>query len=82
VTVTDNGTQQSVTVTTGVVGPDLTEIASGLTEGQTVVLADLTAAIPTSTASSRAGSGALGAGSGFTGGTGGGPGGGAPPGGG
>ena len=57
VTVTDDGTQQSAAVTTGVVGPDLTEMASGPTAGR-VGIADLTAAIPTSTASSRAGGGA------------------------
>jgi hypothetical protein len=57
VIVQDNGTQQTVPVTTGVVGQDLTEITSGLTAGQTVVLADLTAPIPTSTAATRAGAG-------------------------
>lgn len=57
VVVQDNGTQQTVPVTIGVVGQSLTEITSGLTAGQTVVLADLTAPIPTSTAATRAGAG-------------------------
>jgi len=57
VTVLNGASQQTVSVTTGVVGQDLTEITSGLNAGQTVVLADLTAAIPTSTAATRPGTG-------------------------
>jgi RND family efflux transporter MFP subunit len=64
VVVQDNGTQQTVPVTIGVVGRELTEITSGLTAGQTVLLADLTAPIPTSTAAIRAGAGFGGGGGG------------------
>jgi hypothetical protein len=57
VTVLNGTSQQTVDVTTGVVGQDLTEITSGLNAGQTVVLADLGAPIPTSTAATRPGAG-------------------------
>jgi multidrug efflux pump subunit AcrA (membrane-fusion protein) len=62
VTVVQNGAQSTVAVTVGAVGTNLTEISSGLTEGQEVVLADLTAALPTSTASTRTAAGLGGAG--------------------
>ena len=86
VTVLDGETTSLVTVTSGAVGVDRTEIVSGLTAGQLVVLADLNEAIPTATASTsaRSGSGLGGSGLGGSGGgaAGGGPagGGGAPPG--
>lgn len=43
----DDGTAQTVSVTTGAVGPEYTEIASGLTKGQQVVLADLSLKLST-----------------------------------
>ncbi len=85
VDVYSGGKATTTLVTLGVVGQDLVQIKSGLRAGQRVVLADLSAAIPTSTTNfgrNRSGSGSL---TGLTGGTGtgGGPafGGGGPPGG-
>jgi hypothetical protein len=49
VQVMDGGTVTSTSVTVGAIGPDRIQILSGLTSGQQVVLADLAAAIPTST---------------------------------
>jgi HlyD family secretion protein len=75
-----NGSKQStVRVTIGVAGTDLTQIKSGLTAGQKVVLADLSQPLPgsasssTTTTTGRAGGGAAGgaaggAGGGFAGG--------------
>lgn len=48
VTVLDDGTPTDVTVQTGAVGPTWTEITDGLDLGQTVVLADIDAPLPTS----------------------------------
>ncbi|MFT3853082.1 MAG: HlyD family efflux transporter periplasmic adaptor subunit [Ilumatobacteraceae bacterium] len=77
--VTTDGTQHTVdvadgtTVTTtrvevGVVGPVWTEITSGLTEGQQVVLAELDAALPSSATSSSNSSSSGGGFGGFPGG--------------
>jgi HlyD family secretion protein len=51
VTVVEDGKATRTRVTTGLVGPALTEIADGLDAGETVVLADLDAAMPTSSSS-------------------------------
>jgi RND family efflux transporter MFP subunit len=61
------------TVHVATVGPALTEVVSGLTVGQRVVLADLDAAVPSSSTmlTGRAGVGGFGAGGGFAGGRGG-----------
>jgi RND family efflux transporter MFP subunit len=59
VTMVANGVTESVTVTIGAVGTDRTQILSGLSAGDSVVLADLTEPLPTSTASTRA-AGAIG----------------------
>jgi multidrug efflux pump subunit AcrA (membrane-fusion protein) len=71
-----NGNVQSVRVTTGAVGPTYTEITSGIRPGDTVVLANLSEPLPTSsTGSAFAGVGALEGGGGsfhFVGGGGGG----------
>jgi multidrug efflux pump subunit AcrA (membrane-fusion protein) len=53
VTVLAAGKTTSVPVHVGVVGAEQTEITSGLQAGQTVVLADLRAAVPASNTSSR-----------------------------
>jgi trimeric autotransporter adhesin len=53
VTVLKNGTTSTARVTVGAVGPDLTEIDSGLTAGQRVVLADLDEPLPTSNTNAR-----------------------------
>ncbi|MFI5100392.1 MAG: efflux RND transporter periplasmic adaptor subunit, partial [Actinomycetes bacterium] len=64
VTVLDAGTPRRTIVTVGAVGPLYTQITRGLTAGQQVVLADVDAAIPTSTLNNRfarfAGAGGLG----------------------
>lgn len=52
VKVLDNGTAKDVTVQRGAVGSELTQITSGLTEGQKVVLADLSVPMVSSTRSS------------------------------
>jgi HlyD family secretion protein len=52
VEVLDGGSTKRVTVQVGVVGDTWTEIKSGLTEGQHVVLADLAEALPDSATSS------------------------------
>lgn len=65
VSVFGQGKVQPTRVTLGVRGPDLTQILSGLRPGQQVVLADLTAALPTATTSGRLGAG-IGAGLGGT----------------
>jgi len=66
VTVVENGVTSTEAVTVGAIGTDVTQILSGLTAGQSVVLAALTAALPTSTANTRA-AGALGGAGGFGG---------------
>jgi multidrug efflux pump subunit AcrA (membrane-fusion protein) len=64
-------------VTVGAVGPELTQITAGLKTGQRVVLADFSAALPTSSTNVRFGGGGGFGGGGFGGGggnfTGGGP---------
>jgi len=74
VTVVTGTTTKRQIVTVGAIGPQYTQITQGLTAGQTVMLADLAAPIPTSTLNSRfariAGAGGLG-GLGGTGGLGG-----------
>ena len=73
-----NGKLTAVTVQVGVIGPLRTQITSGLKAGQTIVLADLHAALPTSNianavAGNGGGGGLLGgSGGGITGGGGGG----------
>jgi RND family efflux transporter MFP subunit len=60
VTVLDGGEVSTVSVTVGTVGSTWTEITDGVTVGQTVVLADLSRALPgsaTSSSSSSSGSG-------------------------
>lgn len=68
VSVLEGGSTTSTGVTVGLVGPDRTQITSGLTPGQTVVLANLNAALPTSTVNQGRFGGGLG---GFGGGLGG-----------
>lgn len=70
VTVLNNGKPSTVAVEVGVVGAVQTEITAGVDAGQTVVLADLKAAVPSSNADSRIASRF---GSGLTGGNAGGP---------
>ena len=52
----DDGTTKTVIVSVGVVGTEWTEITSGLTTGQQVVLANLTEPLPSSATSSSNGS--------------------------
>ena len=63
-----NGKLQNNDVTLGIMGDDLTQVKSGVTPGDTVVLADLSEPVPTSNSTSGfAGVGALtGGGPGFT----------------
>jgi ABC-type hemin transport system substrate-binding protein len=70
VTLMQNGKPVRQSVTTGAVGATVTEIVSGLTPGQTVVLADTTAAVPASstTANTRGFGGGGFGGGGFGGG--------------
>jgi multidrug efflux pump subunit AcrA (membrane-fusion protein) len=49
VTLVAGSTRSTVPVGVGAVGPDLTEVTSGLQEGQTVALADLHQPLPSST---------------------------------
>ena len=63
-----NGVASRALVKTGYAGTLITQVMSGLSAGQQVVLADLSTALPTNTTSSRR----LGVGSGTTGGLGGG----------
>lgn len=68
VTVLDGTKSRTIRVSVGLVGPDRTQITSGLTPGQTVVLADLNSALPTSTVNqTRFGGGGFGGGLGGTG---------------
>jgi RND family efflux transporter MFP subunit len=50
-----NGKESTVRVTLGAVGRELTQVTDGLQNGDQVVLANLDASIPTSTASTRTG---------------------------
>jgi RND family efflux transporter MFP subunit len=63
-----NGTETVTPVQVGVLGSELTEIRSGLQQGDTVVLADLDQAIPSSTASTNRFGGGAGIGGGLGGG--------------
>ena len=67
VTVVSGGKTSTARVTVGLVGPDRTQITAGVTPGQTVVLADLSSALPTSTVNQGRFGGGFGAG--FGGGT-------------
>jgi HlyD family secretion protein len=49
VTVMENGKPERVRVTVGATGPELTQITSGLSVGEQVVLADLSTPLPTNT---------------------------------
>jgi uncharacterized membrane protein YgcG len=69
VTVLTNGTAKPTPVQVGAVGPDLTQIVSGLQPGQQVVLADLSQPLPSATTGTRTGGfGGAGGGGGFGGG--------------
>jgi trimeric autotransporter adhesin len=80
VSVLKGSTMSTVRVTVGAVGPDRTEITSGLAEGQRVVLAELDQPLPTNSANANArrlgvgggglGGAGLGGGTGFGGGAG------------
>jgi multidrug efflux pump subunit AcrA (membrane-fusion protein) len=67
VTVVSGAKTSTVPVQVGAIGPDLTEIKSGLQEGQQVMLADLNQPLPSNTTNRG-----LGGGGGFGGGAGGG----------
>ncbi|MET0433824.1 MAG: biotin/lipoyl-binding protein, partial [Cellulomonas sp.] len=60
VQVLSGGTVESVEVARGAVGPELTEIASGLTEGDEVVLADLSQSLVSDDSGSSSGLSGLG----------------------
>ena len=89
VSVLKGGTESTVRVNVGAIGPDRTEITSGLVEGQRVVLANLDEPMPTNSANVNprrlgvggtgglGGAGGIGGGAGFGGGAGSGGGGGA-----
>jgi HlyD family secretion protein len=57
VTVVSGGKTSTVPVQVGATGPDLTQITSGLQEGQTVMLADLNAPLPSNTTTRGLGGG-------------------------
>ncbi len=79
VKVVKNGKTSAVTVTTGLVGDDGTQIKSGLTAGETIVIGSVSTATTTTgtTGTTGTGTGGFGTGTGgFGGGTGGGTGGG------
>jgi multidrug efflux pump subunit AcrA (membrane-fusion protein) len=57
VTVVSGSKTGTVRVQVGAVGPDLTQITSGLQEGQTVMLADLNAPLPSNTTNRGLGTG-------------------------
>ena len=69
VQVLTNGVPTTTAVTVGAIGNDLTQILSGVTAGQQVVIADLSASLPTATTTASAGvvGGLGGAGSGGAG---------------
>jgi HlyD family secretion protein len=69
VMVLSGSTTRTTPVQVGAVGPDLTEITSGLQEGQQVVIADLNAPLPSNTTTrlGGGGGGGLGGGGGFGG---------------
>jgi hypothetical protein len=50
-----NGVPTTAAVTVGAIGNDLTQIVSGVTAGQQVVIAELSAALPTATTTAGAG---------------------------
>jgi multidrug efflux pump subunit AcrA (membrane-fusion protein) len=68
VTMLANGKTSTVSIQIGNVGTDRTAVTSGLTGGQTVVLADLGQAIPSSNATTRIGGGGAFTGGGLGGG--------------
>ena len=82
VSVLKGGTESTVRVNIGAIGPDRTQITSGLVEGQRVVLADLDEPTPTNSANVNprrlgvggtgglGGAGGIGGGAGFSGGAG------------
>jgi trimeric autotransporter adhesin len=70
VTVLQGHTTSTARVTLGVVGPDNTQITSGLKAGQVVVLADLKQAVPSSNIANRLGGTGSGLGGALTGATG------------
>jgi len=59
VQVLTNGVPTTTAVTVGAIGNDLTQILSGVTAGQQVVIADLSAALPTATTTAAAGAGGV-----------------------
>jgi hypothetical protein len=59
VQVLTNGVPTTTAVTLGAIGNDLTQIVSGITAGQQVVIADLSAALPTATTTAAAGAGVV-----------------------
>jgi HlyD family secretion protein len=61
VMVLSGSTTRTMPVQTGAIGPDLTEIKSGLQEGQQVVIADLNAPLPSNTTTRLGGAGGGGA---------------------
>jgi HlyD family secretion protein len=70
VTVLQGHTTSNVRVTVGVIGPEMTQITSGLQAGQVIVLADLKQAVPSSNLANRFGTGTGGLGGALTGSTG------------
>jgi trimeric autotransporter adhesin len=67
VRVLKGGQVTATRVTVGAVGPVRTQIVSGLKAGQRVVLADFSAALPSSSTTARLGGGGFGAGGGLGG---------------
>jgi multidrug efflux pump subunit AcrA (membrane-fusion protein) len=67
VTIDDNGTVRTVRVTVGMIGTDRSEIRSGLSVGQEVVLADVGSPVPSSSSANRFVRGVGGTGLGGTG---------------
>lgn len=66
VEVLNNGVEQQVAVTTGAADATRTQILSGLTSGQTIVVAAVSASAPTTTTGGGFGGGLLGGGAGRT----------------
>jgi trimeric autotransporter adhesin len=64
VTLLVDGTPRPTPVRIGAVGPDLTQIVSGVQPGQQVVLADLSQPLPSATTGTRGGTGGFGGGGG------------------
>jgi len=67
VLVVDGGTTRSVPVTVGTVGTQRTQILTGVTDGQVVALAVLSAPVPTSSTTTRGGLAGLSGAGGFSG---------------